>query len=51
MNKKEEKIKDEFNNKVAEILIKAQRGDTSAVKKMRKLCKEPKYSVDKKELN
>ena len=33
-NKKEEKIKDEFNNKVAEILIKAQRGDGSAVKQV-----------------
>ena len=55
--KKEEKIKDEFHSKVADILLKAVNPklvspfEDTPEKQMTKVCKDPKYLPDRKKLN
>ena len=56
-NKKEEKIKDEFNEKVGNLLLKAMNPklvspfEDTPEKQMTKLCKNPKYLPNRKKLN
>ena len=50
-----DEIQDEFNEKVGLILLKTMRGDfgsdSGGAKAMKKLRDDPKYKVNKKELN
>jgi len=56
-NKKEEKIQDEFDEKLGNILLKAMNPklvslfEDSPEKQMTKLCKDPKYLPNRKKLN